>query len=232
MRIRARRAGGLRALLLGAAGGAFLAGTPGARAGDPVSYGFSGIVDVVVDPGGRFGDSISPGSPFQGRFTIDPDATDLDGRATFGLYLFTADPFLLRVEVGDQVLETQAGNPSLAIEIANDFPIQGKPADRFGVVSDQLGPLQISLQLLDLDAGALESDALPPSPPPLELFELRVFEVQELDPPTGATLQGTVTRLEVLPEPAPGAVAFALATGLGLRRVRRRWGRRSPRGSA
>jgi hypothetical protein len=139
---------------------------------EPITIRIRGHVTDVLDMGGVLDGSVTPGTPFTGRYTFDPATTDSNPDPTVGDYSHNAPPAGFRVEAGSYVFETDPGNVNVLIEVVN------RGTDNFLVRSYnnlRVGPNLIvepfDWQLDDPSGTALASDALPTTPPLLSQWQ-------------------------------------------------------------
>lgn len=184
---------------------------------EPVTFSFGGYIDTLADI--ELDGSVTIGTPFSGSYTFDPvDAADSSPHDPhFGFYGFLA-PSHLSITVGNY----QFTSNDLLIG-AIDNALLGDVYEAFNwsnFYSNGLEWYVMGIFLSDNTRTALDSDALPLTPPDLGDFpSYTVFSASI--PGLGEVLGGPLTFLT----PEPGSLAIV---GLGAVFIvaRRRRGRR------
>ena len=181
---------------------------------EPMTFFFEGHIDTLVDIG--LDESVDIGTPFFGSYTFDPvGATDSSpDNPHFGFYGFLS-PSHFSVTVGNYEFTTNdllgvIGNDSLIgdlyyISSWSSFHSDGFTWEDMGVF------------LRDNTGTALDSDALPLTPPELEDFQDYAKFSAAIPGHPGPVLTGQLTSLT----PEPGSLAI-LSFGAGIVAARRR----------
>ena len=210
MRIRTMMALGVTSIAL-----ALLA--PVAKA-EPLTFFFEGHIDTLVDIG--LDESVDIGTPFFGSYTFDPvDAADSSpGNPHFGFYGFLS-PAHLSVTVGNYEFVT---NDLLIVAVNDDLIGDFYAASNWSnFYSNGFEWYAMGIFLLDTTRTALDSDALPHTPPDLVAFPFYTVFSAGIPGHLGEVMGGPLTSLT----PEPGSLAlFAFGAILFCRRSTR-WGR-------
>ena len=157
---------------------------------EPITVNFSGTINSVVDVDGLLDGSIVLGTPFAGSFTFESTEPDGDSDANRGLYEWVigrgnASGFSYNMEVGNYAFESPLEDPDgsvLILDNCSEHDLFGDSVeDRFAVrtrfvqaAGPEFPPESTSLITLRTftNLSALSADALPLTPPGLDLFEI------------------------------------------------------------
>jgi hypothetical protein len=139
------------------------------RPPNKITFTFKGHITSFEDRNGVFDNSISTGTHFSGRYTIDKNIADSNTLPTVGDYKHKEAGDGIRVEIGSYAFESHPQNPDFLLEIINDH--QGRDnyllrsyknrvlQNETDTVIIVAGDLHISWQLDDSTAAALPSDS-------------------------------------------------------------------------
>lgn len=155
---------------------AIVVGWLGTVAAAPITFGFTGrVTSANFGPDDQpYPNPITIFSGFNGSYTFDSSTADLDPASSVGLYAMAGSPFGLTVDIGGNTFTT-ANRLLLLIEVDNASSLD---AYLLGAGDLALFRLLVGLSLLDSMGGALSSDALPLTPPPLTAFATRALDFQ------------------------------------------------------
>jgi hypothetical protein len=141
-----------------------------------VTIALTASVEIVEDFAGILCSNIAEGDTLTATYTYVTGATDTNESEFVGDYQYLAPPNGIRVDLGDQVTETDQSNVNFSVEVVNDFPEDG--SDAFLLISNVNTPLPcgspidvIDWQLDDPTGKAFKNTALPGSAPKLADFE-------------------------------------------------------------
>lgn len=147
----------------------------GGLAAAPITFDFTGTVTQVpvLDPSDPFGDTIAFGTAITGSYTFESTTPDAIPSPDAGSYSMFGPPFGMQVDIGGNAF---SATDFLNIGVANNF---SGTVDQYTVLAQQTSdePLDIELFFEDNTGLALSSDALPTTPPPLLLFQIRSFSL-------------------------------------------------------
>lgn len=180
----------------------------------PLTFEFGGVIDFV-EPGLPISNQIAAGTPYRAVYQFDPEGVeDIIDLPTSGNYPFGNAGYMsadigalnfttqdLRVSIGDSPLLDRYGVGSMTPFVGQSVLWQG-----------------MALDLRDATHTAFDSDALPLTAPDLNDFEFSqlffLIQPNRRDP----SITGTVTYLNMIPEPSSLASLFAAAAVISLRR--------------
>jgi hypothetical protein len=165
--------------------------------GEMITFGFSGTFLGASDPDGILDTEVEDGMPFSGWYTFDSETPDSSPSPGGGSYQGPANQF--SIQVGEVLIQTPS---NVRIDV-HDIP----EVDRYTSVwppfeSNGLMFPESSFVLEDYDGIVFDSDALPLVPPPIGEFERRSLTLIGLQGDSVVSLQGVVTELTLVPEPA------------------------------
>jgi|GEM_PF-1091974 len=209
-------------VLLGTAVAAFT----GHALAAPVTVSIEGAVIGISDYSPLRG-KVRIGDLITGSYTYDSSATDAQPDTEHsGRYEFDSPWCGIELNVGGFSFASDTQYPSFSVAIMNDRVTTRGMHDIYEVTSLNNLPfapdvpiVSISLTLYDSSAGALDSTALTTTSPPLSDWPISQLQVNGKD--WALYLDGKVTSLTVIPEPA-GAILLALGVPALLRRRRNR----------
>ncbi len=140
----------------------------------PITFGFTGrVTSANFGPDDQpYPNPITIFSGFNGSYTFDSRAADLDPASSVGRYAMAGSPFGLTVDIGGNTFTTAN---RLLIEVDNASSLD---AYLLGAGDLALFRLLVGLTFLDPTGSALSSDALPLTPPPLTAFATRALDFQ------------------------------------------------------
>ena len=198
---------------------------PASDAGGLVSILFEGEIDSIVDAGkwaAIFG--IEESGPAEAVYSLDPDA---------GFVRFGDGRHGQRLPKGGSVVVStyRSGVGSGNLTVFDDCYVKvlecvsGEGGDAY-VVELLSEPVEnvlsrLLLVLATSDTSVINDDALPVLPPDIERFEDRFFHWTLTDGTRVSELEGTITRLSPVPEPATLALLCLGLAGLGFATKRR-----------
>jgi hypothetical protein len=139
---------------------------------DSLSFGFTGHVVDVTDPGDLLGGSVSIDDPVAGVFTYDLSTTDLRPEENMGEYFYDSPPNGIRVTISGLTFQTDPSDTQVSVYTKDTPESSGTGIDQFALTSKKcLLPYNpnvtvddwISLYLTDNTRSALSSDNLPSS---------------------------------------------------------------------
>ncbi len=108
----------------------------GPSTAEPITVGYSGVIDTVDDPNGVV-PGLSEGMSFQGSYTLDPD---LFTTATFsgftGLWVHTPGPGVINVDIGGNVFSRSVES----LRIGNDVITSVGQLDWWGIQRPLVNP--------------------------------------------------------------------------------------------
>jgi hypothetical protein len=183
-----------------------------------VSYGFSGTVTSIMNPSNAVPSGVVYGTPFTGIFTYNtetnmsgPDFAPSTNSGDF--YFSTNGGFLLSVSIAGHVLSvikhTSPDDPTAYFIVHNDYAGYdslevGDSSPNVLMDGAQLPGNQVkcyaSLSFYDNSATALNTDALPSTPPTLASFpNTHRLEVNAYGPALMFDFIGTITNISVMP---------------------------------
>jgi hypothetical protein len=163
------------------------------------------VVEDVSDPRGYFDGKIKVGDIIIGTYTYEsttPDSSPLD--PVQGNYWHYGPPAGISFTVGGFNFITDPFNIAFAVSIRNDIPLGA--GDVYAVGSSNNLPLSngtlvesVWWQLNDYAGAALLSDALPTTPPDIDLWNANVLRIETL---RFFSIDGRVISVNAVPEPA------------------------------
>lgn len=173
-----------------------------AQCADAETFVFEASVDFVDS---ALTSAFSIGSPISGHYSFDPAEPDvMPDEAWIGAYdycdyAFDIAGYAATVGFG-RILVADEGEST--VDIYRVQNVRTEPDPVTGPPVNGLVPVEVSLQLTDYSATAIESDELPLEPPALSDFDLRLFRVTFAEPGNEAVgpffdVRGTLTSLEV-----------------------------------
>lgn len=177
------------------------------------TFKFSGVVDYVDNPFDIFDESIKTGGLISGSYTFN--STSLDSSPSdpsVGSYISSGTPHGIKFSVGGYTF----GGDDVEITVATGASPYGSSYGIIGDIElrdpfDQAHPFWISLY--PAKTNAFSSDALPLTPPSLNLFTGGSIGFEYNYASGFAGFTGTLNSLTVtsVPEPSPvlGTLAFA-----------------------
>jgi hypothetical protein len=210
---------------------AALANAPAAYA-TSVTVQISGIWDSVTDNASVFGGSVGTGTPFSASLVYDDATPDSDGDPSLGSFTGSAASSDLSITTSAFVFTPGASSPlSMAVENDNAFGedrlflfADGYTASGLPVGISLTGSRYANPTLTDTSGTAHISDALAGLPWLIGSYNITSFYFFAQIAGAGAgkfiELQGTVTSLAVLPEPASGALWVLACLGMAAARHR------------
>lgn len=189
-------------------------------AGTVITIGFSGEINYVED-GLPLSDEISAGMPFEGAYTYNTDAEDVNpDDPQGGGYLFP--DYTMSTQFG--ALEFETTNLGIAIFI-HSLLDRYSAGNYSAFISNGIEWRSMGIVLSDRTATAFPNDLLPADAPNLDDFEYeRIFFLQQEGNPE-FSVTGEITSIYRVPEPSALAL---LATGVFLCARRRKQDRATP----
>jgi hypothetical protein len=163
---------------------------PSTSAYSPSIIAVNFVVEVknVVDPFNLLGGAIHVGDKIRGKYNYDTGTPDSEPDPHRGIYEHTSSTYGIELKAGGLVFKTNPSDVKYGIEIVNDYGYS-IPIDEYRVVS--VNNLQLSngmevymihLELIDLTANALSSDALPTTVPDVSDWTIKNFTIMGYDP--------------------------------------------------
>jgi len=189
-------------------------GSAGAGA-ETVRFHFTGQVTAVDS---ALSGAFAPLQELTGQFAFDANLVDSEPANTqTGVYSPVSFSFSLNGYMGHgadaSILVTRE------LPIAHEYLVIAQGSLGQPVAGFPLGLFM--LDLMDFGRTALASDAIPLTPPLLSDYDTRSFTLQFKDVPQNQThaINGELTSLTLVPEPAAGALMLAGLTILAARRL-------------
>lgn len=180
----------------------------------PLTFEFGGVIDFV-EQGLPISSQIAVGTPYGAVYQFDPEGVkDVVDLPTLGGYQFGSAGFMT-VDIG--ALTVSVSDLTILIENSTLLDLyqvgNGSPFIAHGATW-----LEMELDLRDLTLTALDSDALPLTAPDLDDFQFsQRFAMRQVDH-RFPSVTGTVTYLNMIPEPSSMTTLFAAAVMISLRR--------------
>lgn len=179
------------------------------------TFKFSGVVDYVENPFDIFDESIKTGGSISGSYTFN--STTLDSSpwdSSVGIYTSSGAPHGIKFSVGGYTF----GGGNVDIEVSTGDADYGSSYGVHGNIElsdpfNQSHPFWISLY--PAKTNAFSSDALPLTPPNMNLFTGGSIGFEYNYASGFAGFRGTLNSLTVtsVPEPSPVLGTLALAVG-------------------
>ena len=191
----------------------------GAARGNIVQIEITGLVTSVDDRAGVLAGKIKSGNSITGWYIYDSGTPDSNPLSTEGDYEHYVEPFGITLNIGKLTFESNPENTDFLIQVTNDYSSK----DSYLLNSTNNLPLpsgaavsQISWQLNDYTATALDNDAILPGAPVMADWQRSNLSI--ICGSSGTTrIAATITDAwRVVPEPASatliafGSVIFAL----------------------
>jgi hypothetical protein len=182
----------------------------------PITIQISGTITSAS--GASLPSSIHQGTTFMGTYTYESSAFDSDTNPNQGMYQYDS-PYGISIILGGYEFKTSSNHVGeFDIIIKNDVTMDGV-VDYYTVFSTSQSipsidftPGSIIWNLRDSDHTALYSDILPIAAPTLNDWNYNNLSIRAFDSlGYGISIYGTVTQVELVPEPLTG---FLLVTGI------------------
>jgi parallel beta-helix repeat protein len=193
----------------------------------PVTFNFTGsVTQASFDPDDPFSGSIDFGTTFNGSYTFDAAATDAIAAAYGGSYAASGAPYGFTLNIGGHTFSIA---DYLSVNVTNSIG-----SDFYAALACAGGPScvgdAIELYMQDVSGTAINSDALPLTPPLLSAFGIAGFGLNLLIDGNTVQVAGQLASLtcsagcggpvETVPEPATLLLVTPALAFLARRRIR------------
>jgi hypothetical protein len=152
-----------------------------------ITIGFTATVREVDDQANLLGGSIQPGNVITGEYTYNSKTRDTNTLREVGDYQHSQKFYGITVQAGGFTFQTDPSNVDFLVEILNDYGSDNYLLRSYNNLPLSNGVLvtHIAWQLDDFTQTALDSAALPTTPPTLSDWESIFGLTLEGQSPTG-----------------------------------------------